>query len=100
MRRFLTLCLATLVFGAMLSTSALGAEGVTASGKAQAVLAWDDLNLGATLTDTNEGDIDELSAPVFLASWDASASGLVSPSAADGPRRRTGQSIRAPPQYL
>lgn len=100
MRRFLTLCLAALVFGTMLPTSALGAEGITASGKAQAVLAWDDLNPDAMLTDTNDGDIDELSAPVFLASWDASASGPVPPSAAEGPRRRTGQSIRAPPQHL
>ncbi len=101
MRRFVTACLAFLIVGAMLSTSPVGLAGVQASDKAlTTAFSWDAFQLGTPLLDTHEGDSDQLAAFVFLASWGAPASGLVSPSSAHGHRHRTALSIRAPPQYL
>lgn len=100
MRRFVTACLAFLVFGAMLSTSPAGAGEVLTADKTLATCACGEVAPAAVLPDTSDGDIDELAGHVFLASRITPASGVVSPLSSEGLRQRSAQSIRAPPQHL
>lgn len=100
MRRFVTACLAMLVFGAMLSTAPMGAGEVPAADKALATFSWGDASPAALLPDTSDGDIDELAGSVFLSARITPASRVVSRPSAEVLHHRTAQSIRAPPQYL